>query len=123
MALEALRAGAVAIKQYAWYYTMHYRGGTGTGGCYDVVDNSNDQIYAPEKETPATSHIQAVESTWSESLTRNGAFVFTGYRPGSTDVCAADVTAPTCSSTALAAAPWRATAASRSCRSTTVRAW
>src|SRR5450759_155329 len=34
--IEAMRAGAVAIKQYAWYYTMHYRGGTGTGGCYDV---------------------------------------------------------------------------------------
>ncbi len=89
--IESLRAGAVAAKQYAWYYTMHYRGGTGTGGCFDVYDNSNDQIYAPEKWTPATSHIQAVESTWSESITRNGAFVFTGYKPGSTNVCAADV--------------------------------
>ena len=89
--IGSLRAGAVAAKQYAWYYTMHYRGGTGTGGCYDVLDNSNDQIYAPEEETPATSHIQAVDSTWSESITKNGSFVFTGYRPGSTDVCAADV--------------------------------
>ena len=50
--IESLRAGAVAIKQYAWYYTMNYRGGTGTGGCYDVRDNSIDQVYMPETKTP-----------------------------------------------------------------------
>ncbi len=85
-----MRAGAVAIKQYAWYYAMHYRGLTGTGGCADVYDNSNDQIYAPESQTPAASHIQAVESTWPETLTRSGAFLFTGYRPGTDVACGAD---------------------------------
>src|SRR5512140_1960530 len=35
---ETLRAGAVAVKQYGWYYAMHYRGGTATGGCWDVRD-------------------------------------------------------------------------------------
>jgi hypothetical protein len=88
--MEALRAGAVAIKQYAWYYTMHWRGGTGTGGCYDVIDNSNDQGYKPETYTPAASHIQAVESTWSESITRTGSFILTGYRPGTNVACGAD---------------------------------
>src|ERR1035437_2084264 len=87
---EVLRAGAVAIKQYAWYYTMTWRGGTATGGCYDVKDNSNDQIYSPETRTPAASHIQAVESTWSESITKNGSFVITGYRPGTDVACGAD---------------------------------
>src|SRR5664280_1594703 len=58
---EVLRAGAVAIKQYAWYYTMHYRGGTGTGGCYDVRDDSNDQIYSPTR-TQYANQIQAVDS-------------------------------------------------------------
>jgi Stage II sporulation protein/Fibronectin type III domain len=88
--MESLRAGAVAIKQYAWYYTMHYRGGTGTGGCYDVRDSSIDQVYSPETRTPAAAHIQAVESTWPESILKNGSFVFTSYRPGSTpDVCGA----------------------------------
>src|SRR5450759_4914174 len=89
--IESMRAGAVAIKQYAWYYTMHYRNGlTGVGGCADVYDSSNDQIYKPETYSPAAAHIQAVESTWSESIFKYGSFVFTGYRPGSTDVCGAD---------------------------------
>ena len=52
---EALKVGAIAVKQYAWYYAMSYRGGTGTGGCYDVVDNTNDQLYAPETRVPAAS--------------------------------------------------------------------
>ena len=88
--MESLRAGAVAIKQYAWYYTMHYRGGTGTGGCYDVVDNTNDQIYSPETRTPAASHIQAVDSTWNESILKNGSFILTGYRSGADVACGAD---------------------------------
>ena len=88
--MESLRAGAIAIKQYAWYYAMHYRGGTGTGGCYDVSDNANDQVYAPEKQTPAATHIQAVESTWAESITKNGSFILTGYRSGNDVSCGAD---------------------------------
>jgi hypothetical protein len=88
--IESLRAGAVTIKEYAWYYTIHYRGGTGTGGCFDVFDNSNDQVYYPERWTPAASHIQAVESTWTESITKNGAFILTGYRPGTDVPCGSD---------------------------------
>ena len=88
---EAVRAGAVAIKQYAWYYAMTWRTYyTGPGGCYDVKDNSIDQIYQPETYSPKASHIQAVESTWSESLIKNGAFVFTGYGPGTNVPCGAD---------------------------------
>jgi preprotein translocase subunit SecG len=86
---EVLRAGAVAIKQYAWYYTMTWRGGTATGGCYDVRDDSNDQIYSPTR-TQYANQIQAVESTWSESITKSGSFVFTGYRPGTNVACGAD---------------------------------
>jgi hypothetical protein len=88
--METLRAGAVAIKQYAWYYTMHYRGGTGTGGCYDVSDNTNDQVYKPETYTPAATHIQAVESTWAESIVKNGTFILTGYRSGTDVACGSD---------------------------------
>jgi hypothetical protein len=87
---EALRAGAVAAKQYAWYYAIHYRGGVGTGGCYDVTDNTNDQIYSPETRTPAASHISSVETTWSESLLKNGLFILTGYRTGANVACGAD---------------------------------
>src|SRR5450756_2568473 len=86
---EVFRAGAVAIKQYAWYYTMHYRGGTGTGGCYDVSDSTVDQLYSPTR-TQYANQIQAVESTWSESITKGGTFVFTGYRPGTNVACGTD---------------------------------
>ena len=87
---ESLRAGAVTVKQYAWYQAMHYRGGTTADGCYDLVDNANDQIYSPETRTPAASHIQAVESTWWESITKDGTFIKTAYRSGADVACGAD---------------------------------
>ncbi len=88
---EALKVGAVVVKQYSWYYAMNYRGGAGTGGCYDVVDNTNDQLYQPETRVPAASEIAAVEATWTESITRGGAFMPTGYRSGTSTTCGADV--------------------------------
>jgi hypothetical protein len=88
---EALKVGAVVVKQYAWYYAMNYRGGTGSGGCYDVVDNTNDQLYQPETRVPAASEIAAAEATWTESLTKGGAFMPTGYRSGTSTTCGADV--------------------------------
>ena len=88
---EALRAGAVAVKQYGWYYAMHYRGGTSASGdCFDVVDNSNDQVYSPESYQPTASQVAAVDDTWSRYVTKNGILFLTGYRPG-TKVCGADV--------------------------------
>ncbi len=80
--IAAIQTGAVAVKQYGWYYTMHYRGGRATGGCYDVVDNTNDQIY--RDITPQAVFVAAVEATWNTTITRNGAFVLTGYRSGET---------------------------------------
>ena len=88
--IEALRAGAVAAKQYAWYYVIHYRGGVGNGGCYDVTDNTNDQIYSPETRTPAASHNSSVDTTWSEFLLKNGLFILTGYRSGANVTCGSD---------------------------------
>ena len=88
--IETLRAGAIAVKEYAWYYTIHYRGGTKNGACYDVQDNSNDQVYQPGSRTPSASQITAVESTWNESILRGGAIFLTGYRPGSSTTCGAD---------------------------------
>ena len=88
---EALKVGAVVVKQYSWYFAMNYRGGTGTGGCYDVVDNTNDQVYQPETRVPAPSEIAATEATWTESVTKGGAFIVTGYRSGTSTTCGADV--------------------------------
>ncbi len=81
-AVAALRAGAIAIKQYAWYFAMHWRGKSDPkGNCYDVSDSSGDQVYrasrAPSKEQRA-----AVDATWSVSLRKGNSFFMTGYRPG-----------------------------------------
>src|SRR5450759_2574231 len=46
--VPTLQSGAVAIKEYAWYYVMNSRGYSVGGNCYDVIDNTNDQIYYPE---------------------------------------------------------------------------
>jgi hypothetical protein len=87
---EALKAGAMAVKQYGWYYAMHWRGGSGTGGCYDVVDSTNDQLYQPETRTVQASIRAAVDATWSLSATKSGSFLIMGYRSGASVACGAD---------------------------------
>jgi hypothetical protein len=87
---EALRAGAVAIKQYAWYHAMYWRGRSATGGCYDVVDSTNDQVYSPETKRPSPVHISAVDATWGWSMLRSGRFFASGYRAGASVACGAD---------------------------------
>ncbi len=109
--LETLKAGAIATKQFAWYYILHPRGGTkwvdGQQVCYDVVDNTNDQWYRPEKFGPGTdrwpaegSAIRAaMDATWGLSLrkinwrTAASRFFLTGYRDGSSSAaCGEDAT-------------------------------
>ena len=93
---QALRAGAVAVKQYGWYYARTWRGGkTGSGACYDVKDTSVDQIYRPETRSAGPNQLKAVAMTWNLSIrrTRNGkpgAFILTGYLPGSVATCGAE---------------------------------
>ena len=87
---ETLRVGAVVVKEFAWYYVIHPRGGTSRGSCYDVVDTSIDQVYQPESRTPAATQIQAVDNTWAEYLTKSGAVILTGYRSGTNVPCGAD---------------------------------
>lgn len=85
------RAGAVAVKQYAWYYVLHYRGGMFNGQCFDVRDSTADQLYAEKASRDIPSHVwQAIKQTWSWRLFRSGKFILTGYRRGSDVPCAAD---------------------------------
>ena len=78
----ALQAGALAVKQYAWYYTQVWRGGRDSGGrCFDVRDTWSDQVYNPSK-APAAAHLAAVAATWPLSLRRSGRFFPTGYWSG-----------------------------------------
>jgi hypothetical protein len=87
---EALRVGAISVKQFGWYYTMSWRGGSGTGGCYDVVDSTSDQLYQPETRIPTAPIIAAVDATWSKTATKSGSFLLMGYRSGATVACGAD---------------------------------
>ena len=86
----ALRVGAVAVKQFAWYYAIYWRGGRDAAGrCYDVRDSSIDQIYDPGRAAGAT-HAAAVAATWNVSLRKGDRFFLTGYRPG-IGVCEANL--------------------------------
>ncbi len=88
---EALKAGAVAVKQYGWYHTTRYRHKTDRlGNCYDVVDYWADQVYRPEKRLATNSHKAAVAATWPLSLRRSGAFFPTGYHAGEPVACGAN---------------------------------
>lgn len=87
---DALRVGAVAVKQYAWYFAIHWRGGRDAAGrCYDVVDTTRDQLYNPSRTVPA-SHKAAVAATWNVSLRKGSRFFLTGYRSG-TGYCTANI--------------------------------
>ncbi len=93
---HALRAGAVAVKQYGWYYARTWRGGkTASGACYDVKDTSADQIYRPETRSAGPRQLSAVDATWNLSIRRKrdgkpGRFILTGYVPGSISTCGAE---------------------------------
>ena len=107
--LETLKAGAVATKQFAWYYILNPRGQTkwvdGEKVCYDVVDTTVDQAYYPEKHDfdnaqaswPKT--LAALDVTWDVSvrkfrrITQSSRFFLTGYRAGSSGAaCGEDAT-------------------------------
>lgn len=86
--------GALAVKQYGWYYTIVYRGGVWTDPndpkhteCYDVEDDTTDQLYQPESNPRITSQvIRATGVTWRMSLRKyrkpegTSEMMLTGYR-------------------------------------------
>jgi hypothetical protein len=100
--LETLKAGAIATKQFAWYYILHPRGGTkkvdGERVCYDVVDSTVDQYYKPETRGfgkpngPGPKIVAALDATWKITLrrydtnTESSRFFLTGYRSGASRV-------------------------------------
>lgn len=88
----ALRqAGAVAVKQYAWYHVLHYRGGMYNGKCFDVKDTTADQLYASKAISGLPRAVKrAVNNTWTWSVHRDGKLPMTGYRLGADVRCAAN---------------------------------
>jgi hypothetical protein len=93
MPRAALEAGAVATKQYAWYHALegnHRKGYRSKGVCYDVRDDTTDQLYRPEKADPTRKQFEAIDDTWGLTLRKNGRFFLTGYRQGTRRRCASD---------------------------------
>ena len=92
--VATLEAGAQATKQYAWYYTLegNHRDGyvNANGKCYDVRDDSQDQVYLPESFEPTDKQKDARDALWGLSLRKNGKFFLTGYRQGSDRKCGSD---------------------------------
>jgi peptidoglycan hydrolase-like amidase len=85
------KAGSVAVKQYAWYHVLHYRGGMYNGQCFDVKDTTADQLYAEKSISGLPSGVKtAVNDTWGWSVHRDGKFPMTGYRRGQDVPCASD---------------------------------
>ena len=89
-----LEAGALATKQYGLYYALegNHRDGykNAAGKCYDVRDDSNDQVYRPETAEPTDKQKAARDELWGLSLRKNDKFFLTGYRQGSDVQCAED---------------------------------
>ncbi|QQE81080.1 SpoIID/LytB domain-containing protein [Alicyclobacillus sp. SO9] len=58
---NALRAGAIAVKMFGWYHTLHPV--TESGKTFDVDNTTNFQEYKYKTATPATN--RAVDATWN----------------------------------------------------------
>ncbi len=90
--MATLEAGALFTKQYAWYHAMegnHRSHMVYNGRCYDVLDDTSDQLYKHYVKPDARLQ-KAVDKTWGLSLRKNGKFFLTGYRAGISGSCAAD---------------------------------
>src|SRR5436190_20828768 len=69
---ESLRSGAQAVRNYAWYQVLHWRGGVnGDGECFDVRDDTWDQVYDPTKPVWSTA-AAAVDDTWGWRIYKSG---------------------------------------------------
>jgi putative cell wall-binding protein len=98
---EALRVGALAVKQYGLYYVVNPRSNpstgyymTGDGECYHVRDDTWDQLYRPQNSNgtprvPAASQVAAVEATWDMTMRRGTSFFLPHYFAGESNVCGA----------------------------------
>ena len=77
---DALKAGAVAVKSYAWYWVTHF-GGDLNGDvktCFDVTDDQDFQIYRANSAVDRTT--AAVQATWPVAARKSGTILQTFYR-------------------------------------------
>lgn len=82
---KSLRAGALIVRNYAWYQVLNWRGGANEAGeCYDIRDDVRDQVYDPAKPIHRTV-ARAVDAMWGKLVHRNGAVFPTFYGAGAVD--------------------------------------
>ncbi|MFC4908506.1 SpoIID/LytB domain-containing protein [Actinomadura gamaensis] len=79
---ESLRAGAMAVKSYAWWWAMHSTRKTSGGQCFDVYDNTSSQVYKPGSAKASTN--AAVDATWGVRMNRGGSIFMAQYCSTST---------------------------------------
>jgi hypothetical protein len=89
---QVINAGAVAVKQYAWYHALGNGRVSKRGQCFDVTDGVGDQLYKPGKARIRQDHYTALTATWGVRLIKNGSLFMTGYRTGSKGACGYDAT-------------------------------
>lgn len=75
----SLRAGAMAVKSYAWFWVS--RGGKQVALGADVKDNTEDQVYDPNISYSSTD--AAVDATYQYSMTMSGNLFQAQYCAGS----------------------------------------
>ncbi len=74
----SLDAGAIAVKQFAWYTVSIQRKWRSKGYPFDVVDNTCDQYYQDGSANPRTD--AALQRTWGTLLLRDRALLPLSYR-------------------------------------------
>lgn len=87
-----VEAGAVAVKQYAWFHALGQPRRTSDGRCFDVRDGVSDQLYKPHRARVRQDHHAAVAKTWNVTLYKHGQLFMTGYRRGHKCNCGHDST-------------------------------
>jgi hypothetical protein len=96
---DALKAGAVAVKSYAWYWVTHFGGYVGSqSNCFDVTDDTNFQVYRANSANTRTT--AAVVASWPVTARVAGRVQQTFYRAylhSSTEACGAYATGATMS--------------------------
>ena len=95
--LEALKPGALAIREYSWYWTNNWRGGIVPSGpyvgqCYDLSDDPGSyQDYDPTRASAASD--TAVSAMWDWKMADANGIFDAQYASGfSGEACGANAT-------------------------------
>ncbi len=67
---ESLRAGAMAVKSFAWWHASHTHTHIPGPQCYDVDAQDNHQVFNPDLDHPNTN--AAVDATWNLYMIEGG---------------------------------------------------